>query len=156
MSNRPRITPHYRTLGALALAAALTLTACAAPDEDRSTADPAPPSPTATQDPSPTGTARPSRTPRPTPEEPVPGLEVTVAGSDVGPNAQEIALAVGEPLLIAFDADRSGELHVHSKPDQYVKFTRGTSTQELRIQTPGIVEVEEHDTGVVVAIIEVR
>lgn len=83
-------------------------------------------------------------------------LDITVTGDEVSPNAEEVDLAVGEPLVLRFTADRDGELHVHSKPEQYVEFGEGTTEQELVVETPGEVEVEEHDTGAVVAVITVR
>jgi len=80
---------------------------------------------------------------------------VSINGDRVTPNGEAIELGVGEPLLIQFDTDRAGELHVHSKPEQYVEFAAGTSIKTLVIETPGVVEVEEHDTSIVVAQIEV-
>lgn len=96
----------------------------------------------------------PSTTTEPTPSGPT--LEVGIDGDEVTPNAAEVDLAVGEPLTINFDTDRGGELHVHSKPEQYVEFKPGRSTQELVIETPGSVEIEEHDTEAVVAVVQVR
>jgi len=83
-------------------------------------------------------------------------LTITVAGDSVSPNGERLELAVGEPLTVEIDSDRAGELHVHSKPEQYVNFEAGTSTQELVVERPGLVEMEDHDTGDVVAQIEVR
>ncbi len=54
------------------------------------------------------------------------------------------------------DSDRAGELHVHAKPEQYVEFTPGTTEKTLSIETPGSIEIEEHDSGTVVALLEVR
>jgi hypothetical protein len=93
----------------------------------------------------------------PKPEEPQgPVLEVTIDGEDVSPNSPRIELARGEPLVIEFRSDRAGELHVHSKPEQFVEFPAGSSTQELVIETPGLVEVEEHESGAVVAQLAVQ
>ncbi|WP_300405765.1 hypothetical protein [Nocardioides sp.] len=146
------------------LTAVLALAGCAGADEenagptetasDSSTAEPTPSSsaPAQTADPEPDATP----TPKPTPtEQPAPELEITVAGDQVSPNAVELELGIGETLLLRFDADRPGELHVHSKPEQYVDFTAGTSTHELVVTTPGTVEIEEHDSGSVVALVEV-
>lgn len=83
-------------------------------------------------------------------------LAVTIAGSDVGPNAAQLTVAPGEPLTITFDTDRAGELHVHSKPEQYVEFEAGRSTQELVINAPGTVEIEEHDSETIVALLQVH
>ncbi|KRB73114.1 hypothetical protein ASE01_20290 [Nocardioides sp. Root190] len=81
---------------------------------------------------------------------------MTIKGSKVGPNAQGVSAAPGEAITIAFDADRAGQLHVHSKPEQFVDFPAGTSSKELVIRTPGTVEIEEHDSEAVVAVVTVK
>ncbi|MCY7395011.1 MAG: hypothetical protein LH468_02470 [Nocardioides sp.] len=83
-------------------------------------------------------------------------LSITIEGDQVAPNGQVIELAPGTPLTVEISSDRAGELHVHAKPEQYVEYAAGTSTQELVIDTPGLVEVEDHDTGDVVAQLTVR
>lgn len=83
-------------------------------------------------------------------------LEVRVAGGEVSPNGQRVRIGVGEELTITFDADVPGELHVHSTPEQYVKYAAGSSKSTLSIEMPGVVDVEDHETGVVVAQLEVR
>lgn len=85
-----------------------------------------------------------------------PLLTVTIDGQEVLPNADEIDLSTGEKVLITVDSDRAGELHVHSTPEQFIEFDAGTTQAKLVLQTPGSVEVEDHDTGAVVALIEVR
>lgn len=154
--------PSARGLVAVALVA--TLTACAGPAEDDdaaadpgATSSPSPSTPSPST-PSPEGASTaPPASPSSTPSTQAPAgptLEVTVGGDEVTPNAKEIALPVGEPLTIAITADRAGELHVHSKPEQYVEFDAGKSTEQVVITTPGTVEIEEHDTGAVVAVVE--
>lgn len=145
------------SLPAAALVAALAITGCSgATEDDSTTVSGAPaerPTTTATADSD-------GPTASPTADEPEeqagPLLEVVIAGEKVSPNAQEIALGVGEPLTVTVDSNRAGELHVHSKPEQYVEFNQGASEHELVIKTPGEVEVEDHETGAVVALIEVR
>jgi hypothetical protein len=56
---------------------------------------------------------------------------------------------------VTVDSDRAGELHVHSSPEQVLAFPAGRSTQDLVIDAPGSVQVEDHESEVVVAIIEV-
>lgn len=88
--------------------------------------------------------------------DPGPLLTVTIDGEEVSPNAEEIELSTGEKLLVEIDSDRAGELHVHSTPEQSIEYAEGTSNSEIVVNTPGTVEVEDHDTGAVVALIEVR
>ncbi len=153
----------FRLLAAVSLL--LTLGACSSDDSedpatDAATSSPSPSesisptTPTPSPDSPSTGT---SPTPTPTPSQADgPELVVTIKGDQVKPNSQEIDLEVGETLIIRFETDRGGELHVHSTPEQYVEFEAGTSTKKLVIEAPGVVEVEEHDTSHVVASLEVR
>lgn len=140
----------------------LTLGACSSDNLDDPATDVAASTSSASESdsaPSPSPSHSPSTSPTPTqtPSEPTgPELVVTIRGDQVEPNSQEIDLKVGEALTIQFDTDRSGELHVHSTPEQYVEFKVGASTKKLVIEAPGVVEVEEHDTGHVVASLEVR
>jgi len=83
-------------------------------------------------------------------------LAVTVTGDEITPNAQELEVAVGEPMTVSVDSDRAGELHVHSTPEQYVDFDAGATRAELLFETPGSIEVEDHGTGAIVAFVEAR
>ncbi|OIJ28046.1 hypothetical protein [Nocardioides luteus] len=85
-----------------------------------------------------------------------PLLTVTINGEEVSPNVEEFELGTGEKLLVEVDSDRAGELHVHSAPEQFIEFAAGTTNTEIVVNTPGTVEVEDHETSAVVAIIEVR
>ncbi len=146
---------RMRSLTTLAatLALLLALGGCADDPTGASPSDQAAPSPTETD----TATPSKKKSANPKPEEPEgPVLEVTVDGEEISPNSQRIELARGEPLVIEFRSDRAGELHVHAKPEQFVEFPAGSSTRELVIEVPGLVEVEEHETGAVVAQLAVQ
>jgi hypothetical protein len=162
-------------LPGLALALVLVAGACAGPDEDGDDAgtDPgtetsattsespsespsADPSATAAEDTTPAEvTSEPAEEPSESEAPSGPSLDITIEGDEVSPNAEELELGTGEPLTLVITSDRAGELHVHSKPEQYVEFEAGTSEHELVVDTPGEVEVEEHDSDAVVALIEV-
>lgn len=75
---------------------------------------------------------------------------VIVLGSGVLPNGKRVDIEPGETLRLEIESDRAGELHVHATPEQVVEFPEGRSTRDLVIERPGIVDVEEHDTGLVV------
>lgn len=92
-----------------------------------------------------------SGSPSTSPTETGPLLAVTISGDQVLPNAEEIGIDTDQTLVISIESDRPGELHVHSKPEQLLEFPAGRSEQELTIQTPGLVDIEEHETGAVVA-----
>lgn len=85
-----------------------------------------------------------------------PTVRVQIAGERVTPNAERVDLAIGRELVFEVVSDRPGELHVHSRPEQYVPFDAGRTRSVISIETPGSVQVEEHDTSAVVAIAEVR
>jgi hypothetical protein len=137
------------------LLAAAVLTGCGngiSDSSDSGAAADSTPSATTSESVSPSATPTESAAPK----EAGPSLTVDIAGDKVTPNGQAIQVAPGKPLTITFNTDRAGELHVHSKPEQFVEFSAGTSTKKLTIEVPGVVEVEEHDTSHVVAQIEVK
>lgn len=98
---------------------------------------------------SPRETSAPKKTKEPEPE---PGLTVPIriAGDRITPNAEVLEIDAGEPITLAIRSDRVGELHVHSSPETYVDFGPGRTSEEIVIQRPGSVEVEEHDSGALV------
>ncbi|GGD11033.1 hypothetical protein [Nocardioides daphniae] len=148
-------------LATAAITAALALSACSGPADEDTGPDAGTPSTGATDPTAATSTEPATTTPSPepttaTPEPVGPSFAVTVKGTKVGPNAQELSAAPGETITIDFDTDRAGQLHVHSKPEQYVDFPAGTSAKKLVIKTPGTVEIEEHDSEAVVAVVTVK
>lgn len=146
---------------AVTVTAVLALSACSGGD-DESTDDA--PEVTATAPDHSEGTSlgeSPSTSPpesaSPTKEAPAgPAIEVRIEGDTVAPNAEKLSIAVNETLVWNITSDRAGELHVHSKPEQFVEFGEGETRAEMTIETPGSVEVEDHETSAVVAILEVR
>ena len=83
-------------------------------------------------------------------------LDVRVAGDEVTPVAEQIDLEAGDSLLVRVRSDRAGELHVHTDPEQYVEFGSGSGEHELTLENPGSVDIEEHDSGALVARVLVR
>lgn len=140
-----------------AVAATALLTSCSSEpqqppaDEPSSTSSTTPTTSPSAASPS-TSTEPPSATPEPS----APTLTITIQGNDVSPNGERIEVAPGEPLVVGVTSDRAGELHVHSKPEQFVEFGEGSTVTELVIDIPGVVEVEDHETGAVVAQIQVQ
>jgi hypothetical protein len=63
---------------------------------------------------------------------------------------------VGEPVTFDVTSDRAGELHVHSSPEQTPGFDIGQSSIAVTIERPGLIEVEEHESGELIAQLEVR
>lgn len=145
-------------LSSTVMVAALMLTACTSGEDGPATdgTDAATPTGGApSSEPAPASES--PSDPTPSSEEPAdPTVQVRIIGERVTPNAEEVALSVGDRLVFEIVSDRPGKLHVHSKPEQYVEFGEGSTRAEISIKTPGSVEVEEHDTSAVVAIVEVR
>ena len=85
-----------------------------------------------------------------------PVLEVSVEAGKISPRDQEMAVPTGVPIEVRITADRPGELHFHSRPSRTISFVPGTTNAEVRIDAPGVVTVEEHLSGIVVAQLEMR
>ena len=83
-------------------------------------------------------------------------VDVTFKGDSVTPNGERIDAKVGEPITLNIDADAAGELHVHSTPEQEIAYDAGTSTHQVTIDQPGIVDIESHNLEKVVVQVEVR
>jgi hypothetical protein len=146
-----------RTALATAIAAALLLGGCSTDDS----------APEADQDPSPSATSTPTDeatestdegegegSDKPLPQGPF--ADLTFEGDTVSPNGERVDLGVGEKLTLRIDSDRPGELHVHSTPEQEISFPAGQSERPLVIDQPGVVDVEEHESGKVLLQLEVR
>lgn len=140
------------TSAALTLALGLVaVTGCAAEPEEPESSPTANGTPTATG--SPTETGSPSETPT-TDDQLV--VDITIIGEQVRPNGASVEVGVGEPVVLAIEADAAGELHLHSTPEQEIAYPRGASEHEVTFDRPGVVEVESHDLGKVIVQLEVR
>jgi hypothetical protein len=143
------ISHARRTLVALAAVLTLTLAGCGGEEPEADTA-------AATTEPSPSdekparksGTDKKTSAPDPVDEVVV---DVSIVGDDVTPVAQRVELAVGETLLLEVNSDRAGELHVHSSPEQFADFEAGASRLDFTFDKPGSVDIEEHESGALIA-----
>jgi hypothetical protein len=82
-------------------------------------------------------------------------IAITIQGDTVTPNGKRIESSLGQPLTLTVRSDRAGELHVHSTPEQELKYSKGTTTLHVTIDKPGIVDIEDHIADVVVVQLEV-
>ena len=82
-------------------------------------------------------------------------IDITIKNGKVTPHGDRVKSKVGEPVTLKIDADTSGEIHVHSTPEQEIKFDKGTSTKKLTIDQPGIVDVEDHTLDQVIVQLQV-
>ena len=83
-------------------------------------------------------------------------IDITFRGDTVDPNGVQKKVKAGKPITLHIVADKPGELHVHSSPEQEIEYDAGTSDKELTIDRPGIVEVESHTLEQLVVVLEVR
>lgn len=140
-----------RTLSSLAaVAAVLPVLLVAGCGNDNTSADASSDSASSSDTPSGTAMVSPSSAARPSTV-----LNVTVRGDNVTPNGERIKAKIGEPVLINVDANRAGELHVHSTPEQELEYHTGKTALKVTIDKPGIVDIEDHIADVVVVQLEV-
>lgn len=138
---------HHRVLPSLAPAAFLCLSlSLAGCGEDEPAPQAQPSDETSSSQPS----TRPSTTAK-ADKETGAILSMSVSGGEVSPMGKTIDLSAGDVLTIRITSDRPGELHVHSSPEQYVDFGAGETRRRISIDKPGQVDVEEHDSGALVA-----
>lgn len=83
-------------------------------------------------------------------------IEVTFSEGSVTPNGERIEVGVDQTIDLVVEADEPGEIHVHSEPEQEFEYAVGTTTFELVIDKPGVVEVESHNLEQVIVQLEVR
>jgi hypothetical protein len=146
-----------RTALATTIAATLLLGGCgtddAAPEADQDPASSASSTPPdeATESSSAGGG---EETGKPLPQGPF--ADLSFKGDSVSPSGERVDLGVGEKLTLRSDSDRPGELHVHSTPEQEISFPAGQSERPLVIDQPGVVDVEDHESGTVLLQLEVR
>jgi PBP1b-binding outer membrane lipoprotein LpoB len=82
-------------------------------------------------------------------------VHITIKDGKVTPNGDRIKASVGKPITLHIEADSAGQIHVHSTPEQEIDFPKGTSTQRLTIDQPGVVDVEDHALDQVIVQLQV-
>ena len=84
-------------------------------------------------------------------------IEVTFEGSSVTPSGELVKVSRGQDVQLDVTADKGGEIHVHSSPEQELEYPAGTSTQTIKgIDQPGTVTVESHTLDKVIVQLQVR
>ena len=137
-------------VGALTLA--LTLAGCGE-DEPAATAPASEPTTSAPSTSVPATPPSSSATPTPPAQE---RLAVTISGDAVDPTNKSLEVKAGETLVLAITSDRAGEMHVHSSPEQTLEFGPGKAELEVELRQPGQVDIEEHESGALVARVLVK
>jgi hypothetical protein len=84
-------------------------------------------------------------------------IEVTFDGDSVTPNGERVDVSTGQDVELHITADQAGEIHVHSDPEQELKYPEGETTVTIDgIDTPSTVDVESHTLDKVIVQLEVR
>ena len=84
-------------------------------------------------------------------------IEVTFDGDSVSPNGERVDVSTGQDVQLDITADRAGEIHVHSDPEQELEYDAGQSTVTIQgVDTPSTVDVESHTLDKVIVQLEVR
>jgi hypothetical protein len=73
-------------------------------------------------------------------------IDITFNGDDVTPNGTDVDVKVGQPIEFDVTADKPGEIHVHSSPEeQEFEYDKGSSTFQVKpVPAPTQVTVESH------------
>ena len=71
-------------------------------------------------------------------------VDITFKGDSVTPQGTKVEVKAGDPLKLHITADKAGEIHVHSSPEQHIEYGAGTTDKTLTIDQPGVIDVESH------------
>ncbi len=83
-------------------------------------------------------------------------IDITFQGDTVEPQGSSVKVKAGKPLTLHITADKPGEIHVHSSPEQAIEYDAGTTDKTLTLDQPGVVDVESHTLDKLIVQLEVR
>lgn len=83
-------------------------------------------------------------------------VDITFKGDSVTPQGEKVKLKAGDPLKLHITADKAGEIHVHSSPEQHIEYAAGTTDKTLTIDQPGVIDVESHALDKLILQLQVR
>lgn len=146
----PKGTMNARRTAATVSVLVLTLGLAACGEDEPATGAPEPTTSATAESPAATPTEEPEDTPSAEPEDDRIVLEAQIRDGRIEPNAQRVKVPLGEEITLVITSDTTGELHVHSRPEQYIDLEPGKTTARITIEAPGLIEVEEHDTGILI------
>jgi hypothetical protein len=149
------MSPALR-LSSLVIVTLLVVTGCGSDDEGAAegSAESSSETESKTVEPIPSDEPSAAETPKKKPQGTT--IDITFSGDSVKPDGVRKKVEAGKPVTLRIKADRAGELHVHSSPEQEIGYPAGTSRQKLTIEQPGLVDVESHDLHKLVVQLEVR
>jgi uncharacterized lipoprotein YehR (DUF1307 family) len=83
-------------------------------------------------------------------------VDITFKGDSVTPQGTKVEVKAGDPLKLHITADKAGEIHVHSSPEQHIEYAAGTTDKTLTIDQPGVIDVESHSLDKLILQLQVR
>ena len=83
-------------------------------------------------------------------------IDITFKGDTVDPEGAKVKVKAGDPVTLHVTADKPGEIHVHSSPEQEIEYSSGMTEKTLKLDQPGVVEVESHTLDKLILQLEVR
>jgi hypothetical protein len=83
-------------------------------------------------------------------------VDITFKGDTVTPAGESVKVKAGDPLKLHITADKAGEIHVHSSPEQHIEYGAGTTDKTLTIDQPGVIDVESHTLDKLILQLQVR
>lgn len=83
-------------------------------------------------------------------------VKITIKDGKVDPSGDRVDVGTGQPIDLEVTADKPGELHVHSEPEQQLEYAAGETTLKIAIDRPGVVAVESHELDQIIVQLEVR
>jgi uncharacterized lipoprotein YehR (DUF1307 family) len=83
-------------------------------------------------------------------------VDITFKGDSVTPEGTKVKVKAGDPLKLHITADKPGEIHVHSSPEQHIEYAAGTTDKTLTIDQPGVIDVESHSLDKLIFQLQVR
>ncbi|MFL6023568.1 MAG: hypothetical protein ACJ72O_09540 [Marmoricola sp.] len=83
-------------------------------------------------------------------------IAIKLQGGTVTPSGDKVEVRANQAVVLQITADKAGELHVHSSPEQHIAFPAGGSEITLKLAQPGVVDVEDHALDKLIVQLEVR
>ncbi len=85
-------------------------------------------------------------------------IEVEIEHGRVTPSGERVDVEVGQTIRLVVDSDAADEIHVHATPEHSFQVRPGMDDKEFefRLTQPGVVEMELHEQGDVVATLAAR
>jgi hypothetical protein len=85
-------------------------------------------------------------------------IEVEIEHGQVTPSGERVDVEVGQTIRLVVDSDAADEIHVHSTPEHSFRIRPGMDDKEFefRLTQPGVVEMELHEQGDVLATLAAR